>query len=232
MYEVSTSFLSLVEDNYSKEDLNFESRKESEIVLNLERSKTDYYHIDVTDGIFVEKVDYDWMKGLCSYIKRISNLPLDIHLMVKDVKSAVDDFAVFEPNIISFHYEACKDDGEVMEMINLIKSYNCRVGIAINPDTPAEKIYRFLSYIHLVLVMTVKPGKGGQGFIPEMLNKIVDLKKYQTDNNLDFQIEVDGGVNLATCEKVKQAGAEVLVAGTAIINAVDYKVIIDELKKE
>ncbi len=232
MYEVSTSFLSLVEDNYSKEDLNFESRKESEIVLNLERSKTDYYHIDVTDGIFVEKVDYDWMKGLCSYIKRISNLPLDIHLMVKDVKSAVDDFAVFEPNIISFHYEACKDDEEVMEMINLIKSYNCRVGIAINPDTPAEKIYRFLSYIHLVLVMTVKPGKGGQGFIPEMLNKIGDLKKYQTDNNLDFQIEVDGGVNLATCEKVKQAGAEVLVAGTAIINAVDYKVIIDELKKE
>ncbi|HCC03615.1 MAG TPA: ribulose-phosphate 3-epimerase [Clostridiales bacterium] len=232
MYEVSTSFLSLVEDNYSKEDLNFESRKESEIVLNLERSKTDYYHIDVTDGIFVEKVDYDWMKGLCSYIKRISNLPLDIHLMVKDVKSAVDDFAVFEPNIISFHYEACKDDEEVMEMINLIKSYNCRVGIAINPDTPAEKIYRFLSYIHLVLVMTVKPGKGGQGFIPEMLNKIEELKKYQKDNNLDFQIEVDGGVNLATCEKVKQAGAEVLVAGTAIINAVDYKVIIDELKKE
>lgn len=232
MYEVSTSFLSLVEDNYSKEDLNFESRKESEIVLNLERSKTDYYHIDVTDGIFVEKVDYDWMKGLCSYIKRISNLPLDIHLMVKDVKSAVDDFAALEPNIISFHYEACKDDEEVMKMIDLIKSYNCRVGIAINPDTPAEKIYRFLPYIHLILVMTVKPGKGGQGFIPEMLNKIEEFKKYQTDNNLDFQIEVDGGVNLATCEKVKQAGAEVLVAGTAIINAVDYKVIIDELKKE
>ena len=231
MYEVSTSFLSLVEDNYSKEDLNFESRKESEIVLNLERSKTDYYHIDVTDGIFVEKVDYDWMKGLCSYIKRISNLPLDIHLMVKDVKSAVDDFAVFEPNIISFHYEACEDDEEVMKMIDLIKSYNCRVGIAINPDTPTERIYSFLPYIHLVLVMTVKPGKGGQRFIPEMLNKIERIKKYQRDNNLDFQIEVDGGVNLATCEKVKQAGAEVLVAGTAILKAVDYKVIIDELKK-
>lgn len=231
MYEVSTSFLSLVEDNYSKEDLNFESRKESEIVLNLERSKTDYYHIDVTDGIFVEKVDYDWMKGLCSYIKRISNLPLDIHLMVKDVKSAVDDFAVLEPNIISFHYEACEDDEEVMKMINLIKSYNCRVGIAINPDTPTERIYSFLPYIHLVLVMTVKPGKGGQRFIPEMLNKIERIKKYQRDNNLDFQIEVDGGVNLATCEKVKKAGAEVLVAGTAILKAVDYKVIIDELKK-
>ena len=231
MYEVSTSFLSLVEDNYSKEDLNFELRKESEIVLNLERSKTDYYHIDVTDGIFVEKVDYDWMKGLCSYIKRISNLPLDIHLMVKDVKSAVDDFAALEPNIISFHYEACKDDEEVMEMINLIKSCNCRVGIAINLDTPAEKIYSFLPYIHLILIMTVKPGKGGQGFITEMLNKIKELKEYQINNNLDFQIEVDGGINLATCEKVKQAGAEILVAGTAIINAVDYKVIIDDLKK-
>ena len=231
MYEVSTSFLSLVEDNYSKEDLNFELRKESEIVLNLERSKTDYYHIDVTDGKFVEKDDYDWMKGLCSYIKRISSLPLDIHLMVKDVKSAVDDFAVFEPNIISFHYEACKDDEEVIEMINLIKSCNCRVGIAINPDTPAEKIYSFLPYIHLILIMTVKPGKGGQGFITEMLNKIKELKEYQINNDLDFQIEVDGGINLATCEKVKQAGAEILVAGTAIINAVDYKVIIDDLKK-
>ena len=182
MYEVSTSFLSLVEDNYSKEDLNFESRKESEIVLNLERSKTDYYHIDVTDGIFVEKVDYDWMKGLCSYIKRISNLPLDIHLMVKDVKSAVDDFAVLEPNIISFHYEACEDDEEVMKMINLIKSYNCRVGIAINPDTPTERIYSFLPYIHLVLVMTVKPGKVGQRFIPEMLNKIERIKSDVDDD--------------------------------------------------
>ena len=219
MYEVSASIL------------NLEKRNEAEVILNLEKAKTDYYHIDVMDGKFVEKNTYDWMKELSSYIKRISNIPLDVHLMVEDVKSAVNDFSAVEPNIITFHYEACKDDEEVMEMINLIKSYHSKVGISIKPNTSVEKIYKFLPYIHMVLVMTVEPGKGGQAFMPEILTKIEDLRKYEKDNSLDFQIEVDGGINLATCEKVEQAGAEILVAGTAILKAVDYKVIIDELKK-
>lgn len=220
MYEVSTSIL------------NLEKGNEAEVILNLEKAKTDYYHIDVMDGKFVEKNTYNWMKELSSYIKRISNIPLDVHLMVDDVKSTIDDFSAVEPNIITFHYESCKDDEEVMEMIKLIKSYNIKVGISVKPNTSVDKINKFLPFIHMVLIMTVEPGKGGQAFIPEMLPKIEQLREYEKNNNLDFQIEVDGGINLATCEQVKQAGAEMLVAGTAILKAVDYKVIIDELKKE
>ena len=220
MYEVSTSIL------------NLEKGNEAEVILNLEKAKTDYYHIDVMDGKFVEKNTYNWMKELSSYIKRISNIPLDVHLMVDDVKSTIDDFSAVEPNIITFHYESCKDDEEVMEMIKLIKSYNIKVGISVKPNTSVDKINKFLPFIHMVLIMTVEPGKGGQAFMPEMLPKIEQLREYEKNNNLDFQIEVDGGINLATCEQVKQAGAEMLVAGTAILKAVDYKVIIDELKKE
>ncbi len=219
VYEVSASIL------------NIEKGKEAEIILNLEKARTDYYHIDVMDGKFVEKNTYNWMKELSSYIKRISNLPLDVHLMVEAVKSAIDDFSAVEPNIITFHYEACKSDEEVMDVINFIKQNNAKVGISIKPNTPAEKIFKFLPYVHLVLVMTVEPGKGGQTFLSDMVSKIEKIKQYSVENNLEYQIEVDGGINLATCEKVKQAGAEILVAGTAILKAVDYKAIIDELKK-
>ena len=219
MYEVSTSLLNIQKGN------------ESEVILNLEKAKTDYLHIDVMDGKFVEKDTYAWMKELSSYIKRISNLPLDVHLMVDDVKSSIEDFSAVEPNIITFHYEACKSDDEVMEMINLIKQNNSKVGISIKPNTPVEKIFKFLPYIHIALVMTVEPGKGGQTFLSDMVKKIEELNKYAQDNDLDFQIEVDGGINLATCEKVKQAGAEILVSGVAILKAINYKVIIDELKK-
>lgn len=219
MYEVSTSIL------------NAEKGKEAEIILKLEKARTDYFHIDVMDGKFVEKNTYNWMKEISSYIKRISNLPLDVHLMVEDVKTAIDDFLALEPNIITFHYEACKNDDEVMDIINLIKQNNSKVGISIKPDTPVEKIFKFLPYIHVALIMTVEPGKGGQTFLSDMVAKIENLKNFEKENDLDFQIEVDGGINLATCEKVKQAGAEILVSGTAILKATDYKVIIDELKK-
>lgn len=219
MKEVSTSIL------------NAEKGKEAEIILKLEKARTDYFHIDVMDGKFVEKNTYNWMKEISSYIKRISNLPLDVHLMVEDVKNAIDDFLALEPNIITFHYEACKNDDEVMDIINLIKQNNSKVGISIKPDTPVEKIFKFLPYIHVALIMTVEPGKGGQTFLSDMVAKIENLKNYEKENDLDFQIEVDGGINLATCEKVKQAGAEILVSGTAILKATDYKVIIDELKK-
>lgn len=219
MYEIATSIL------------NAEKGKEAEIILNLEKARTDYYHIDVMDGKFVEKNTYEWMKELSSYIKRISNLPQDVHLMVEDIKSAINDFSAVEPNIITFHYEACKNDEEIMEIIDLIKNCNARVGISIKPNTPIDVIYKFLPYVHIVLIMTVEPGKGGQTFLSDMVSKIDNLAKYKEDNNLDFQIEVDGGINLATADKVKQVGADILVAGTAILKAVDYKVIIDELKK-
>ena len=218
MVEVSTSILSV------------KKGEESKTFFALEKAKTDYFHIDVMDGNFVEKDTYQKMLEYSSYIKRISNLPLDVHLMVNDIKKAVDDFIAVDPNIITFHLEACKNEEEVFENIKYIKENNCKVGISVKPNTNIEEVYKYLPYIHMCLVMTVEPGKGGQNYLSEMTKKVSRLKKYIDENNIEIDIEVDGGINLRTAEEVKKAGANILVAGTAILNAVDYKVIIDELK--
>ena len=219
MVEVSTSIL------------NVKKGEESATFFELEAAKTDYFHIDVMDGKFVEKDTYEKMFEYASYIKRISNLPLDVHLMVKNIDEAVEDFLALEPNIITFHLEACKNKEEVMEKINYIKSNNCKVGIAIKPDTKIEEIYEFLPYIHMCLIMTVEPGKGGQTFLSDMLKKIETLKQYLEKENLETDIEVDGGINLKTAPEVKMAGANILVAGTAILMANRFEDIIKELKK-
>ena len=219
MVEVSTSILSMKE------------KEESRTIFALEVAKTNYFHIDVMDGKFVTNNTYDKMLQYSSYIKRISNIPLDVHLMVDNVKEAIDDFLSFEPNIITFHLEACENKEEVINIINYIKENNCKVGIAIKPNTKLEEIYEFLPYIHMCLIMTVEPGEGGQKLLDETLFKIKSLKNYLEENDIDIDIEADGGINLATAEKVKETGANILVSGTAILLAKDYKVIIDELKK-
>ena len=219
MVEVSTSILTVQEGT------------EAETFFALEKSKTDYFHIDVMDGKFVEKDTYQKMLEYSSYIRRISNLPMDVHLMVEDVKSAIEDFSSVEPNIITFHLEACKSKEEVMENIKAIKDAGAKVGISVKPNTPIEEAYEYLPYIHMCLIMTVEPGKGGQTLIKDMLEKISILKKYIEQNNLEIDIEVDGGINLKTAPRVKEAGANILVAGTAILAAADYSIIINELKK-
>ena len=151
--------------------------------------------------------------------------------MVEDVKKGINDFLSIEPNIITFHLEACKNEDEVFECINLIKENNSKVGISIKPNTPIEKVYKYLPFVHMCLVMTVEPGKGGQTLLSEMIDKIKELKKYVDENNLEIDIEADGGINLNTCDAVKNAGANILVSGTAILMAKDYKEIINELKK-
>ena len=219
MIEISTSILNMIKG------------KESETIFGLEKAKTDYFHIDVMDGKFVKNDTYNTMLNLSSYIKRISNLPMDVHLMVEDVKKGINDFLSIEPNIITFHLEACKNEDEVFECINLIKENNSKVGISIKPNTPIENVYKFLPFVHMCLVMTVEPGKGGQTLLSEMVDKIKELKKYVNENNLEIDIEADGGINLNTCDAVKNAGANILVSGTAILMAKDYKEIINELKK-
>ena len=140
MIEVSTSILNLNEEDYIHS------------FYNLETAKTDYFHIDVMDGKFVEKNTYNKMLEYASYIKRISNLPLDVHLMVKNVDESIEDFLAFSPNIITFHYEACKNKEEVMKYIKKIKENNCKVGLSIKPETDIEEIYEFLPYIHMFLL--------------------------------------------------------------------------------
>ena len=219
MVEISTSILSVLKG------------EESKTFFALEKAKTDYFHIDVMDGKFVEKDTYNKMLEYASYIKRISNLPLDVHVMVENIDEAIDDFSAVEPNIITFHYEACKDKKDVMKYINKIKENHCKVGLSVKPETNIEEIYEFLPYIHMCLVMTVEPGKGGQTLLTDMVDKISTLKDYIDKENIEIDIEADGGINLKTCEAVKNAGANILVSGTAILIAKDYKTIIDELRQ-
>lgn len=218
MAEVATSILSVKKDESIK------------IFYNLESAGTDYYHIDVMDGEFVKNNTIDLMLEYCEYLKSITNVPLDVHLMVQDVEEFIKGYAIFEPNNITFHYEACKNKEELLKFVNLIKENNCKVGVSIKPDTEAEKIYDILPYIHTVLVMTVEPGQGGQKLIKETIEKIKKLKKYIQENNLDTEIEADGGINLENVDELKNAGCDIIVAGTSIINSKDFKDTIKKMK--
>ena len=218
MVEISTSILSVEKEGAIKK------------FYNLETAHTDYFHIDVMDGKFVEKNTEETMLEYVQAIKQISNIPLDVHLMVKNVEQYVNEYIPFEPNIITFHYEAIEKKEEIIKIINKIKYNNIKVGISIKPDTKVEEIYYLIPYIHMVLVMTVQPGKGGQKLIPETINKIQELKEHIEKNNMEIDIEVDGGINEETIELVKSAGANITVVGSAIINSNDYKATINKLR--
>lgn len=221
--EISTSVLNVKEENAI------------ETFYRLEVAHTDYYHIDVMDGKFVDNNTEDLMREYSDNLKNITTIPLDVHLMVEDVKKYVDIFAPTNPKNISFHIEKnnkseLRNKEEVLELIKYIKEQNCMVSIAINPETNIESIYEFLPYIHNVLIMSVHPGKGGQKFIEDTIEKIKQLSKYIKENNLENEIEVDGGINNENIEKIKESGANIAVVGSYVINSKDYKYTINKLK--
>ena len=219
MVEVSTSILSVDE----KEAMN--------TFYNLEVAKTDYFHIDVMDGKFVQRDTSSLMHSYASSIKQMSNIPLDIHLMVSDVKEYIDEYIALKPHFITIHYEACKDKKQVKELLEYIKNNEINCGLSIKPNTKLEEIYEFLPYISLFLVMTVEPGKGGQDIIPSTIKKIAKLKEYLYQNNLETYIEADGGIKVSNSEELKEAGVDIMVVGSGIINSDDYKKTIKELKR-
>ena len=217
--EISTSILNVNKENIIK------------TIYDLEVAKTDYFHVDVMDGRFTKNDTSEKMRLYAEYLNQITNIPMDVHLMVTNIKEYIDSYNIFNPNIITFHLEACKSDEEVEKYIEYIKENNCKVGLSIKPETHVEKIYKFLPKINLVLIMTVEPGSGGQKFIEYTENKIVNLKNKIEELKLDTLIEVDGGINLETKEIVKQAGADIAVVGSAIINSKDFRYTISKLKE-
>ena len=219
MVEISTSLLSIKKENALA------------TIYELELAKTDYFHIDVMDGIFVEKDTREDMLEYTTIANTVSNIPIDVHLMVEDIKSNILDYIGLNPNIITFHLEAAKSKEEVKELIEYIRNSNIKVGISIKPNTKIQDILEYLPYINLLLIMTVEPGKGGQKLIPETIEKIKIIKEYIENNNLEVMIEADGGINTETVEKVKQAGTDIIVAGTAIINSSNYSEQINKLKQ-
>lgn len=219
MVEISTSILSVKEENRIK------------TFYDLEVAKTNYYHIDVMDGKFVKENTEEKMYNYANEIKQMSNLPLDVHLMVENIKENIERYLPLEPAIITFHLEACKNREDVKKHIKLLQQNGIKCGISIKPNTNVEEIYEFLPFMHLCLIMTVEPGKGGQKLIPETVKKVKKLKNYLEENNLETYIEVDGGINKETSKLVKKAGADILVAGNAIISSQNFGEIIKELKK-
>ncbi len=219
MTEISASLLTLEKENAIK------------TMYNLEAGKIDYFHIDVMDGKFVEKNTTEIMKDYALTASHISNLGLDVHLMVENVEEFIDEYSMLEPEIITFHIEATKNEERTKSVIEEIKNIGSRVGIAISPDTSIDEIKQYLPYIHTVLVMTVVPGKGGQKLIPETLEKVKELKKYITERNIDIDIEVDGGINDSTANLAIDAGANILVMGNYLISSENIKEAIRKIKE-
>lgn len=219
MVEISTSILSVKKEESIKK------------FYDLEVAHTDYFHIDVMDGKFVENNTEEIMGEYTNQIKQISNIPIDVHLMVKDVASYIEEYIPFSPNRITFHYEACENKREVFKYINMIKDEGIKVGLSIKPDTKVEDIYEFLPFIHMVLIMTVEPGKGGQALIPETLEKARKLKKYIKEEGIEIDIEADGGINKETIKDVVSSGVDIAVVGNGIIKTEDYTKTIKELKE-
>lgn len=220
MVEISTSVLSLKQEDITQN------------IYDLEIAHTDYFHIDVMDGKFVKQDTFERMKNYIAQITRISSLPIDVHFMVNDVSSYIEEFIPFNPNRITFHYEACENKEEIDHFIHVIKEAGIKVGISIKPDTKVEEISKFLPFVHMVLIMTVEPGKGGQALLPKTLEKIKQLKDDREKQNLDFTIEVDGGISIENIGVVQAKGADIVVVGSAIINTKDYTKAIKQLRKQ
>ncbi len=218
MVEVSASLLSLEKENAIR------------TLYNLEVAKIDYFHIDVMDGKFVEKNTTEIMKDYALTISHISNLGLDVHLMVEDIEEFIDEYSMLEPKIITFHIEAVKDEGRVKNIIDEIKNCGSKVGIAINPATSIDEIKEYLKYIHMVLIMTANPGKGKQKLMPETLEKVKELKEYVCENNLDIDIEVDCGINDVTAKEAIKAGANMLAVGSYLTSSENIAEAVNSLR--
>lgn len=191
---------------------------------NLNNTSTDYIHLDIMDGIFVENTT--WNIDTLRSVLINNTKPLDIHLMVSDVKSYVDSFSTLKPEYITFHYEAIDD---IDSIINYIKSLGIKVGMAIKPNTKIEEIFNYLPKLDLVLVMSVNPGMGGQEFILGTVDKINGLKDYKINNNLNYLISVDGGINGNTIKLIRNA--DIAVSGSFITKN-NYEESINILKNE
>lgn len=203
-----------------------------ETVKKLEACGADMIHCDVMDGSFVEPITFGGQ--MIKNIRPLTKLPLDVHLMIEHPKTQIKFFAEAGADMITVHYKACKkiSDTYLEETLRLIKSFGVKCGAVVNPDVPVENIFPVFHLCDMVLLMSVYPGYGGQKFIPEVLEKVVKAREYAIKSGRpELDIEIDGGVTEENAAEIKKAGANVLVAGSAVFRAADMAAVIACLKK-
>ena len=196
-------------------------------IKKLEKSRIDMLHFDVMDGIFVDNITFGL--PVLKQVRAATDMTLDVHLMITDPMKYIDSFADFGADIISFHIESESDTAAVIDRIH---ERGLKAAVALRPATPVESVFKYLSDVDMILVMTVEPGFGGQSFIPETLDKIRAVRNKITELGLDVNVQVDGGINADTAAAVRAAGANVLVSGSYLFAAADMAAAADSLRED
>lgn len=197
-----------------------------EDVKKVEKAGCEYLHIDVMDGHFVPNITLG--PAIVKSLRKDVNMVFDTHLMIENPDNYIKDFVDAGSDIIVVHVEACR---HLHRTIQNIKSYNVKAGVALNPATPIESIKHILQDVDMVLIMTVNPGFGGQSFIENTIDKIKELKQIIDEKNLKVDIQVDGGIKPSNIHKVVEAGANIIVAGSAIFNSEDIEETVMLMRK-
>ncbi len=195
-------------------------------IRSVEKAGADWIHVDVMDGHFVPNITIGPL--IVEAARRITSLPLDVHLMIENPDRYIEDFATAGADLISVQVEACI---HLNRTIQMIKALDLRAGVVLNPSTPLSALEWVLEDVDFVMIMSVNPGFGGQKFIPNSLDKIRSLRKMIQDRGLSILIEIDGGVNEKTIKNISDAGVDVFVAGSAIFKSPDYKETISKFRK-
>ena len=206
--------------------LSADFSKLGEEIKDVEKGGADYIHVDVMDGHFVPNITIGPL--IVDSIRPITKLPLDVHLMIENPDQYIEDFAKAGADYITVHVEACR---HLHRTIHLIKSLGVKAGVVLNPATSVQLIEPIIEDVDMVLLMSVNPGFGGQKFISSVLSKIKQVKEMSEKKGLNLEIEVDGGVNEKTALLCVEAGATVLVAGSAVFNQIDRREAISRLKR-
>ena len=193
----------------------------------INKSKADWFHLDVMDGVFVPNITFG--SPVLDIFKNYAKKPLDIHLMIVNPENYIDKFSSYNPDTITFHIEAVND---ISAILKKIKNLNIKAGLAINPDTPIKDLEPYLNEIDMVCLMGVFPGFSGQKFINKTNSRLRDLKNLIESKKSKALIQIDGGVDLSNVKELSRLGADILVSGSCIFKSKNPSKIIDSLKKE